>query len=55
MKQKVYLIVETSTPKVYARVFETQEKAKQAINERDHRTGERIYPHPCHVVERIIE
>ena len=55
MSQKVYLIVETkAVAKVFARVFETQEKAEKAMNERDERTGERLYPE-CHVIERNIE
>lgn len=54
-KQKVYLIVEDQPKtKVYARVFGTQESAEKALQERDERTGERLYP-ACHVIERIVE
>ena len=52
---KVYLIVDDMPKtKVYCRVFKTQERAEKAIEERDDRTGERLYP-ACHVVERTIE
>ena len=52
---KVYLLVEDHPKtKVYARVFKTQESAEKALQERDERTGERLYP-ACHVIERIIE
>ena len=52
---KVYLIVEDlPKTKVYGRVFKTKERAEKAIEERDDRTGERLY-HACHVVERTIE
>ena len=55
MKQKVYLIVEDKAwSKVFARVFSSYEKAEKASNERDNRTGERIYP-SCHIIEREIE
>ena len=53
--EKVYLIVKNQNdPKVIARVFKTQEKAEKVMNERDERTGERLYPE-CHVIERTIE
>lgn len=53
--EKVYLIVRNQNdPKVIARVFKTQEKAEKVMNERDERTGERLYPE-CHVIERTIE
>ena len=52
---KVYLIVDDlPKTKVYCRVFKTKERAEKAIEERDDRTGEMLYP-ACHVVERIIE
>jgi len=52
---KVYLIVDDlPKTKVYCRVFKTKERAEKALEERDERTGERLYP-ACHVVERIIE
>ena len=52
---KVYLIVEDlPKTKVYGRVFKTKERAEKALEERDERTGEKIYS-ACHVVERIIE
>lgn len=52
---KVYLIVEDQPKtKVYARVFMTKEGAEEALQERDERTGERLYP-ACHVIERIVE
>ena len=55
MKQKVYLIVEDYPyTKVYARVFSTEEKANEALKERDDLTGLRLYP-DCHVIERTIE
>lgn len=54
-KQKVYLIVEDQPKtKVYARVFGSKENAEKALEERDHRTGERLYP-GCHIIERTIE
>ena len=34
--------------------FRDPEKAEKAMNERDERTGERLYPE-CHVIERTIE
>ena len=53
--QKVWLIVEDlPKTKVYARVFGSQERAEEALQERDERTGERLYP-ACHVIERSIE
>ena len=53
--RRVFLIIEDQPKtKVYARVFKTKERAEKAIEERDDRTGERLYP-ACHVVERIIE
>lgn len=53
--KKVYMIVEDQPKtKVYARVFLTKEGAEKALEERDERTGERLYP-TCHVIERIIE
>lgn len=53
--KKVYMIVEDQPKtKVYARVFLTKEGAEKALEERDERTGERLYP-ACHVIERIIE
>ena len=52
---KVYLIVEDlPKTKVYGRVFKTKERAEKALEERDERTGERLYP-DCHVIEREIE
>lgn len=52
---KVYLIVEDlPKTKVYGRVFKTKERAEKALEERDVKTHERLYP-ACHVVERIIE
>ena len=52
---KVYLIVEDlPKTKVYGRVFKTKERAEKALEERDDRTGERLYP-SCHIVERTIE
>jgi hypothetical protein len=54
-KWKVYMIVEDQPKtKVYARVFLTKESAEKALEERDERTGERLYP-ACHVIERIVE
>lgn len=54
-KQKVYLIVEDQPKtKVYARVFGSKESAENALQERDKRTGERLYK-ACHVIERIVE
>lgn len=53
--KKVYLIVKDQpNSKVYARVFRTQESAEKALQERDERTGEKLYP-ACHVIERIVE
>lgn len=53
--QKVWLIVEDQPKtKVYARVFGSKESAEKALQERDERTGERLYP-ACHVIERTIE
>lgn len=53
--KKVYMIVEDQPQtKVYARVFLTRESAEKALEERDERTGERLYP-ACHVIERIVE
>lgn len=53
--KKVYMIVEDQPKtKVYARVFLTKESAEKALEERDERTGERLYP-ACHVIERIVE
>ena len=55
MEQKVYLIVQDKPfGKVFARVFGSQEKAEKAMNERDERTGEKLYP-DCHIIERTIE
>ena len=55
MEEKVYLIVKNQEdPKVLARVFKTQEKAEKVLNERDERTGERLYPQ-CRVIERTLE
>lgn len=55
-KQKVYLIVQDKPyGKVYARVFGSYDKAEKAMNERDKRTGEKLYPEPCHIIEREIE
>ena len=52
---KVYLIVEDlPKTKVYGRVFKTKERAEKALEERDERTGERLYP-DCHIIERFIE
>ena len=52
---KVYLIIEDlPKTKVYGRVFKTKERAEKALEERDERTGERLYP-DCHIIERIIE
>ena len=52
---RVYMIVEDQPKtKVYARVFLTKEGAEKALEERDERTGERLYP-ACHVIERIVE
>jgi len=54
-EQKVYLIVQDKPfGKVFARVFGSQEKAEKALNERDERTGEKLYP-DCHIIERTIE
>ena len=54
-EQKVYLIVQDkSFGKVFARVFGSYEKAEKALNERDERTGEKLYP-DCHIIERTIE
>lgn len=53
--KRVFLIVDDQPKmKVYARVFRTQESAEKALQERDERTGERLYP-ACHVIERTIE
>lgn len=53
--KKVYMIVENQPKtKVFARVFRTQESAEKALQERDERTGERLYK-ACHVIERSIE
>ena len=52
---KVYLIVEDlPKTKVYGRVFKTKERAEKALEERDVKTHESLYP-SCHVVERTIE
>lgn len=52
---KVYLIVELlPKTKVYGRVFKTKERAEKALEERDVKTHERLYP-SCHIVERTIE
>ncbi len=52
---KVYLIVEDQPKtRVFARVFKTIAKAEKALEERDERTGEKLYPH-CHIIERTIE
>lgn len=52
---KVYLIVEDlPKTKVYGRVFKTKERAEKALEERDVKTRERLYP-SCHIVERTIE
>ena len=52
---KVYLIVEDQPKtKVFARVFGTLQKAEKALEERDDRTGEKLYP-CCHIIERTIE
>ena len=52
---KVYLIVEDlPKTKVYGRVFKTKERAEKALEERDVKTHERLYP-SCHIVERTIE
>lgn len=54
-EQKVYLIVQDKPfCKVFARVFGSMEKAEKAMNERDERTGEKLYP-DCHIIERTIE
>lgn len=54
-EQKVYLIVQDKAyGKVFARVFGSLESVKKALNERDERTGEKLYP-DCHFVERTIE
>lgn len=53
--KKVFLIVDDQPKaKVYARVFRTRESAEKALEERDYRTGERLYP-ACHIIERTIE
>jgi hypothetical protein len=53
--KKVFLIVEDQPKtKVYARVFRSKENAEKALEERDYRTGERLYP-GCHIIERTIE
>ena len=53
--KKCFLIIENQpNPKVYARVFGSKENAEKALEERDYRTGERLYP-ACHVIERIVE
>lgn len=55
MEQKVYLIVQDKPEsKVFARVFGSYEKAEKALNERDERTGEKLYT-DCHIIERTIE
>jgi len=52
---KVYLIVDDlPKTKVYGRVFKTKQRAEKALEERDERTGERLYP-VCHIIERTIE
>lgn len=52
---KVYLIVEDlPKTKIYGRVFKTKERAEKALEERDVKTHERLYP-SCHIVERTIE
>ena len=54
-KINVYLIVEDQPKtKVYARVFGTKESAEKALEERDDRTGVKLYPN-CHIIERTIE
>ena len=54
-KQKVYLIVEDQPKtKVYARVFRSKGSAEEALQERDERTGEKLYP-TCHIIERRLE
>lgn len=53
--KKVFLIVDDQPKtKVYARVFRSKENAEKALEERDDRTGEKLYPH-CHIIERTIE
>ena len=53
--RRVFLIIEDQPKtKVYARVFRTRESAEKALEERDYRTGERLYP-ACHIIERTIE
>lgn len=53
--KKVFLIVDDQpNKKVYARVFRSKENAEKALEERDYRTGERLYP-ACHIIERSIE
>lgn len=53
--KKVFLIVDDQPKtKVYARVFRSKENAEKALEERDDRTGERLYPH-CHIIERTLE
>ena len=55
MEQKVYLIVQDKpVRKVFARVFSSVEKAEKAMNERDERSGEKLYT-DCHIIERTIE
>lgn len=52
---RVYLIVQDKPyGKVYARVFGSMERAEKAMNERDERTGERLYP-GCHIIDRVVE
>lgn len=54
-KTKVYLIVEDQPKtRVFARVFGTMYNAEKALEERDDRTGERLYP-CCHIIERTVE
>lgn len=53
--KKVFLIVDDQPKtKVYARVFRSKENAEKALEERDDRTGEKLYPH-CHIIERTLE
>ena len=52
---KVYMIVEDQPKtKVYARVFGSKGSAEEALQERDERTGEKLYP-ACHIIERRLE
>ena len=53
--KEVYLIVQRKpVTKVFARIFDSYEKAVEAMNECNEETGEKLYP-DCHIISRFIE